>query len=104
INGTIQMPEKGGFSAQTGSEVQNNQIFSIEKAKSPLGIGTNSFFPTFSMNAFQNTLEFQICEKRGSFFDERFTFGNLSDFVESSSFWLNKDGMNFLFSSSTKRI
>jgi hypothetical protein len=104
INGTIQMTEKGGFSAQTGSEVQNNQIFSIEKAKSPLGIGINSFFPTFSMNAFQNTLEFQICEKRGAFFDERFSFGNFSDFVESSSFWLNKDSMNFLFSSSTKRI
>jgi hypothetical protein len=104
INGTTQMGEKGVISPQIGSEVQNNQIFSIEKAKSPLGMATNSFFPTFSMNAFQNTLEFQICEKRGAFFDERLSFGNFSNFVESSSFWLNKDTMNFLFSSSTKTI
>jgi hypothetical protein len=59
----------------------------------------NSFFPTFSMNAFQNTIEFHLCEKRGIFFDERFSFGNFFDFVETSSFWLNKDSMNFLISS-----
>jgi hypothetical protein len=58
----------------------------------------NSFFPTFSMNAFQNTIEFHLCEKRGTFFDERFSFGNLYDFVETSSFWLNKDSMNFFLS------
>ena len=124
MNGTIQSTEKAGFSSQIGGEVQNNQSFSNDTqrqghshsgggplfttasraygAKSPLGIGTNSFFPTFSMNAFQNTLEFQICEKRGAFFDERFSLLNFSDFVETSSFWLNKDSMNFLFSSSTK--
>jgi hypothetical protein len=127
MNGTIQLTEKAGFSSQTGGEMQNNQIFSSDPqrqsapprlrlgvggplftpaqrasgAKSPLGIGTNSVFPTFSMNAFQNTLEFQICEKRGAFFDERFSLLNFSDFVETSSFWLNKDSMNFLFSSSS---
>lgn len=58
----------------------------------------NSFFPTFSMNALQNTIEFHLCEKRGTFFDERFSFGNLFDFVETSSFWFNKDSMNFLIS------
>jgi hypothetical protein len=54
--------------------------------------------PAFSMNVLNNTVEFQLCEKRAPFFDERFSFGNLSDFVETSSFWLNKDSMNFLFS------
>ena len=54
--------------------------------------------PAFSMNVLNNTVEFQLCEKRAAFFDERFSFGNISDFVETSSFWLNKDSMNFLFS------
>jgi hypothetical protein len=63
--------------------------------------------PAFSMNVFNNTVEFQLCEKRAPFFDERFSYRaadrvadeNISDFVETSSFWLNKDSMNFLFSS-----
>ena len=60
----------------------------------------NSFFPTSSMNAFQNMIEFHLCEKRGTFFDERFSF--VYDFVETSSFWLNKDNMNFFLSSLNK--
>ena len=105
INST-EIPEKSAtFSGIfPGGEVQTNQTLSAQKGKSSLGIGTKSFFPNFSMNAFQNTFEFQICEKRGAFFDERFSFQNCSDFVESSSFWLNKDSMNFLSSSSTKTM
>jgi len=114
INTTTEMTEKSAISSVynlatpsgicPGGEFQSNQTLSGEKAKSSLGIGTNSFFPNFSMNAFQNTLEFQICEKRGAFFDERFSFRNCSDFVETSSFWLNKDSMNFLSSLSTKTM
>jgi hypothetical protein len=106
INQTTEMTEKSATLSGVfpGGEVQTNQTLSGQKGKSSLGIGTKSFYPNFSMNAFQNTLEFQICEKRGAFFDERFSFQNCSDFVESSSFWLNKDSMNFLSSSSTKTM
>ena len=62
----------------------------------------HSSFPIFSMNSFQNRIQFQLCEKRATFFDERFSFGNFSDFVETSSFWLNKDSMNFFFFSFSK--
>jgi hypothetical protein len=63
--------------------------------------GKTSAFPQFSLNVLQNTIEFQLCEKRAPFFEKRFFFGpqsRISDFVESFSFWLHKDNMNFLFS------
>ena len=62
--------------------------------------GKTSAFPQFSLNVFQNTVEFQLCEKKAPFFEKRFSFGlqsGICDFIESSSFWLHKDNMNFLF-------
>jgi hypothetical protein len=81
-------------------EKRDSVFFEYKRKRKKL---ENSCFPTFSMNAFQNTIEFHLCEKRGTFFDERFSFGNLFDFVETSSFWLNKDNMNFLFSPLNKQ-
>lgn len=66
-----------------------------------------SLFPTFSLNPFQNTIEFQLSQKRATFFDprsgERFSFQKFFDFVPTSLFWLNKDRMNFLFSTVSKQ-
>lgn len=58
-----------------------------------------SSFPNFSINPVKNTIELKLCEKRATFFDKRFSFGNQFQFPPTSTFWLNKDSMNFLFSS-----
>jgi hypothetical protein len=66
----------------------------------------NSFstYPNFSLNPLKNTIEFFICENKATFFDERFSGRQLFDFVQTSTFWLNKDSLNFLFSSISKPI
>jgi len=99
------------FNFQKNKEKTHNfSFYPIQFLPLVLSFSKNSFlsfltfssFPIFSINAFKNTIEFCSCEKKGTFFNERFSLPsndrNLFDFVETSSFWLNKDGMNFLFS------
>lgn len=99
------------FNFQKNKEKTNNfSFYPIQFLPLVLSFSKNSFlsfltvssFPIFSINAFKNTIEFCSCEKKGTFFNERFSLPsndrNLFDFVETSSFWLNKDSMNFLFS------
>lgn len=85
--------------------ISNFSFYPVQFLPLVLSFSKNSFqpffshssFPIFSINALKNTIEFQMCEKRAAFFDERFSFGNHFDFPQTSSFWLNKDTLNFLF-------
>jgi hypothetical protein len=87
---------------------QNNSFFSFYPIQFlPLSIShscsTNSSFhfqtsqtsPTLFFNAVNSTIDFSICEKKAVFLNQRFVFFKKS--FETVSFWLNKDGLKFLF-------
>jgi hypothetical protein len=87
---------------------QNNYFFSFYPIQFlPLSIShssrTNSSFhfqtsqtlPILFFNPVNSTLDFSICEKKAAFLNQRFVFFKKS--FETVSFWLNKDGLKFIF-------
>nr|WVD55911.1 RNA polymerase beta'' subunit [Tetradesmus dimorphus] len=62
---------------------------------SPFHFKTSKTLPTLFLNAVNATLHFSICEKKAAFLNQRFVFFKKS--FETAFFWLNKDGLKFVF-------
>nr|WVD55772.1 RNA polymerase beta'' subunit [Tetradesmus distendus] len=91
-----------------GKNCQNNYFFSFYPIQFlPLSIShsawTNSSFhfqtsqtsPTLFFNAINSTIDFSMCEKKAVFLNQRFAVFKKS--FSTVSFWLNKDGLKFIF-------
>nr|WVD55980.1 RNA polymerase beta'' subunit [Tetradesmus bajacalifornicus] len=89
--------------------IQNNYFFSFYPIQFlPLSIyhsswnnssfhfKTSQTLPTLFFNAVNSTIDFSICEKKAAFLNQRFIFFKKS--FETTLFWLNKDGLKFMFS------
>ena len=87
---------------------QNNSFFSFYPIQFlPLSIShfscnnssfhfkTSQTLPTLFFNAVNSTIDFSICEKKAAFLNQRFVF--LKKSFETTSFWLNKDGLKCIF-------
>jgi hypothetical protein len=87
--------------------IQNNYFFSFYPIQFlPLSIShssltnssfhfkTSQTFPTLFLNPVNSTIDFSICEKKAAFLNQRFVFPKKS--FETTSFWLNKDGLKFM--------
>ncbi len=55
-------------------------------------------FPTFVFHPLNRKIDFCFCQKKSAFVNQRFSsFDFFKKYVETASFWLNKDGINFVF-------
>nr|YP_009450178.1 RNA polymerase beta'' subunit [Pectinodesmus pectinatus]AOS53053.1 RNA polymerase beta'' subunit [Pectinodesmus pectinatus] len=62
-------------------------------------------FPTFDFHPLKKKLNFCVCQKKSAFINQRFfSFDFFQKYVEPSSFWLNKDGVRFIFGFYGKKL
>lgn len=62
-------------------------------------------FPTFDFHPLKKKLNFCVCQKKSAFINQRFfSFDFFKKYVEPSSFWLNKDGVHFIFGLYGKKL